>query len=175
MFRIYSTVNFFALMKQSILYCICCKSPVITTTKMCFNHIFRSENYLGVNGCLPEQLRHELIWNRKVNYSGGVERNLPMDFMNELLNRLFKGMNQLFQCCINNSNIHVSSSLSLPFVWPTHYFCSGLKLINSLSLLLFITVALYGNISIGHVTNQLKPMVTTWIALWIDAASWWVP
>ena len=123
---------------------------------MCFNHIFRTENYLGVNGCLPEKLRHELIWNRKVNYSCGVERNLLMDLMNELLNRLFKGMNRLFLCCFNNSNIQVSSSSSLPFVRPTDYFCIGFKLINSLSLLVFITVALYGNISIGHVTNQLK-------------------
>ncbi|OWF48543.1 Chromatin modification-related protein png2 [Mizuhopecten yessoensis] len=44
----------------------------------------------ATHGWLPEKVREELIWNRTVNYSGGVGRNLPMDLMNELLNRLFK-------------------------------------------------------------------------------------
>ncbi|KAH3741064.1 hypothetical protein DPMN_047782 [Dreissena polymorpha] len=46
----------------------------------------------AVNGWLPEKLRHDLIHNRTVNYAGGVGRNLPMDFMNEILNRLFKDL-----------------------------------------------------------------------------------
>ncbi|KAJ8304619.1 hypothetical protein KUTeg_018202 [Tegillarca granosa] len=46
----------------------------------------------AVNGWLCQKLQEELIWNRTVNYSGGVGRNLPLDFMNEVLNRLFKDM-----------------------------------------------------------------------------------
>lgn len=46
----------------------------------------------SVNGWLPEHLRFGLIHNRTVNYGGGVGRNLPLDFMNEILNRLFKDL-----------------------------------------------------------------------------------
>ena len=46
----------------------------------------------SVNGWLPEKLRFDLIHNRTVNYGGGVGRNLPLDFMNEVLNRLFKDL-----------------------------------------------------------------------------------
>lgn len=47
---------------------------------------------VSLNGWLPERLRHDLIWNRTVNYGGGIGRNLPMDLMNEILNRLFKDL-----------------------------------------------------------------------------------
>lgn len=36
------------------------------------------------------KLLEDIIHNRTVNYGGGIGRNLPMDFMNEILNRLFK-------------------------------------------------------------------------------------
>lgn len=65
-------------------------------------HFFRTKHpkYLilahrliaSINGWLPEKLRHDLIHNRTVNYGGGIGRNLPMDFMNEILNRLFKDL-----------------------------------------------------------------------------------
>ncbi|VDI05718.1 Hypothetical predicted protein [Mytilus galloprovincialis] len=45
---------------------------------------------VSVNGWLPEKLKNDLIYNRTVNYGGGMGRNLPQDFMNEILNRLFK-------------------------------------------------------------------------------------
>ena len=44
----------------------------------------------SINGWLPEKLQWDLRHNRTVNYSGGIGRNLPLDFMNEVLNRLFK-------------------------------------------------------------------------------------
>lgn len=37
-------------------------------------------------------MRFDLINNRTVNYGGGIGRNLPLDFMNEILNRLFKDL-----------------------------------------------------------------------------------
>ena len=46
----------------------------------------------SLKGWVSEKLRNELIWNRTVNYGGGIGRNLPMDLMNEILNRLFKDM-----------------------------------------------------------------------------------
>lgn len=46
----------------------------------------------SINGWLPEKLRFDLKHNRTVNYSGGIGRNLPNDFMNEILNRLFKDL-----------------------------------------------------------------------------------
>lgn len=46
----------------------------------------------AVNGWLPPKLRHDLIHNRTVNYSGGMGRSLPLDFTNEILNRLFKDL-----------------------------------------------------------------------------------
>lgn len=65
-------------------------------------HFFRSKHpkYLilahrliaCINGWLPEKLQYDLIHNRTVNYGGGIGRNLPMDFMNEILNRLFKDL-----------------------------------------------------------------------------------
>lgn len=47
---------------------------------------------VSINGWLPDKLKHDLIYNRTVNYGGGIGRNLPMDFMNEILNRLFKDL-----------------------------------------------------------------------------------
>lgn len=44
----------------------------------------------SINGWVNEKLRHELFYNRTVNYGGGIGRNLSMDFMNEILNRSFK-------------------------------------------------------------------------------------
>ncbi|XP_060559101.1 uncharacterized protein LOC132719356 [Ruditapes philippinarum] len=46
----------------------------------------------STNGWLTERLKYDIIHNRTVNYSGGIGRNLPMDFMNEILNRLFKDL-----------------------------------------------------------------------------------
>ncbi|CAC5386074.1 unnamed protein product [Mytilus coruscus] len=47
---------------------------------------------VSINGWLPDKLKHDFIYNRTVNYGGGIGRNLPMDFMNEILNRLFKDL-----------------------------------------------------------------------------------
>ncbi|CAG2194617.1 unnamed protein product [Mytilus edulis] len=47
---------------------------------------------VSINGWLPDKLKHDLIYNRTVNYGGGIGRNLPMDFMNEILNILFKDL-----------------------------------------------------------------------------------
>ncbi|KAK3102767.1 hypothetical protein FSP39_013804 [Pinctada imbricata] len=44
----------------------------------------------SINGCVCDKLKEDLIRNRTVDYGGGIGRNLPMDFMNEVLNRLFK-------------------------------------------------------------------------------------
>jgi hypothetical protein len=46
----------------------------------------------SINGWAPANVRHDLIYNRTVNYGGGIGRNLPNDFMNEILNRLFKDL-----------------------------------------------------------------------------------
>ena len=57
----------------------------------------------GINGWLPEKLQEEIIWNRTVNYSGGMGRNLPADLMNEILNRLFKGKFHVVVLTLHNS------------------------------------------------------------------------
>ena len=44
----------------------------------------------SLKGWVSEKLRLDLTWNRTVNYGGGIGRNLPMDLMNEILDRLFK-------------------------------------------------------------------------------------
>ena len=46
----------------------------------------------SVGGWLPQNLQEDLKHNRTVNYGGGIGRNLPLDFMNEILNRLFKDL-----------------------------------------------------------------------------------
>lgn len=38
---------------------------------------------------MPDRVKFDLFHNRTVNYSGGIGRNLPLDFINEFLNRLF--------------------------------------------------------------------------------------
>ena len=47
---------------------------------------------VSVNRWLPKRLQDDLIWSRTVNYSSGFGRNLPMDLMNGILNRLFKDL-----------------------------------------------------------------------------------
>ena len=46
---------------------------------------------ISINGWLPSKMAQELVWNRIVDYSGGMGRNLQADLMNEIMNRLFKG------------------------------------------------------------------------------------
>ncbi|VDI47021.1 Hypothetical predicted protein [Mytilus galloprovincialis] len=80
-------------------------NAMITHWKLDLVHFFASKHpkYLilahmllaSVHGWLPEKLREDIIHNRTVNYGGGIGRNLPMDFMNEILNRLFK---ELLSC-----------------------------------------------------------------------------
>ena len=47
---------------------------------------------VSINGWLPEKLRSDLIYNRTVNYGSGLGRNLPMDFMNEIINLMYKDL-----------------------------------------------------------------------------------
>ncbi|CAC5388947.1 unnamed protein product [Mytilus coruscus] len=73
---------------------------MLTYWKFDFIHFFSTKHpkylilahrlLISVNGWLPEKLKNDLIYNRTVNYGGGMGRNLPQDFMNEILNRLFK-------------------------------------------------------------------------------------
>ena len=43
-----------------------------------------------IDGWFPERVKQDLIRNRTVNFGGGIGRNLPLDFKNEILNRFFK-------------------------------------------------------------------------------------
>ena len=44
----------------------------------------------AINGATSQQLAHTLKWNRTVNPSGGVGKNLEMDFKMEMYNRAYK-------------------------------------------------------------------------------------
>lgn len=46
----------------------------------------------SVKGWLPEKIRHDLRWNRTVNFTGGSGRNLPADLMNDILNQILNGL-----------------------------------------------------------------------------------
>ena len=43
-----------------------------------------------VSGLLPPAMRHQLIWNRTCNLTGGAGKNTPLDLQMEHLNRVFK-------------------------------------------------------------------------------------
>lgn len=57
---------------------------VIGNTNCCF--------HVGVHGALPPRLAHDMVWNSTINLSGGENANMGADYVNELLNRQFKGM-----------------------------------------------------------------------------------
>ncbi|XP_033738678.1 uncharacterized protein LOC117326153 isoform X3 [Pecten maximus] len=55
---------------------------------------YRLESFLllaGVNALFTEKQRHQIIWNRFVNLSGGKDKNLDGDYVMELLNKYAKG------------------------------------------------------------------------------------
>lgn len=55
---------------------------------------YRLESFLllaGVNAVFTEKQRHQVIWNRFVNLSGGKDKNLDGDYVMELLNKYAKG------------------------------------------------------------------------------------
>ena len=50
-------------------------------------------NYiLDIQGFQTQRLGHEIVWNRTANLTGGEGHNLPLDLVNEFLNRDFKGL-----------------------------------------------------------------------------------
>lgn len=54
---------------------------------------YRLESFLllaGVNALFTEKQRHQIIWNRFVNLSGGTDKNLDGDYVMELLNKYAK-------------------------------------------------------------------------------------
>ncbi|CAC5389594.1 unnamed protein product [Mytilus coruscus] len=69
----------------------------------------------SVHSWLPEKLRVDIIHNRTVNYGGGIGRNLPMDFMNEILNRLFKELLSCAKGQYTNATIQRCSQIIGPF------------------------------------------------------------
>lgn len=55
---------------------------------------YRLESFLllaGVNAVFSEKQRHQIIWNRFVNLSGGQDKNLDGDYVMELMNKYAKG------------------------------------------------------------------------------------
>ena len=46
---------------------------------------------VDVQGFQPARIRQEIIWNRTANLRGGEGHNIPLDLVNEFLNRDFKG------------------------------------------------------------------------------------
>ena len=57
--------------------------------------------------CYP--LRHQLIWNRTCNLTGGAGKNIPLDLQMEHLNRVFKENINTFRSNISEKNISRSS------------------------------------------------------------------
>jgi hypothetical protein len=47
--------------------------------------------FSGVNGAVNSRIAHDLTWNRTANLRGGRGHNLALDYVNELLNKEFKG------------------------------------------------------------------------------------
>jgi hypothetical protein len=45
----------------------------------------------AVNGALNARVAHDMTWNRTANLSGGMGHNLALDYVNELMNKEFKG------------------------------------------------------------------------------------
>ena len=48
--------------------------------------------FSDVQGGPNTRLKSEIIWNRTANLSGGLGHNIPLDLVNEFLNRDFKGL-----------------------------------------------------------------------------------
>jgi hypothetical protein len=51
------------------------------------------------NGTLGPRVAHDMVWNRTANLRGGEENNLALDYVNELLNKEFKGETILICHC----------------------------------------------------------------------------
>ena len=48
--------------------------------------------YVGVNGFHPPRVAEDIIWNRVANLTGRDRGNVGLDFVNELINNSYKGM-----------------------------------------------------------------------------------
>ena len=47
--------------------------------------------FVAANGFHGSRIANDIVWNRFANLSGGKNRNLELDFLNELRNNEFKG------------------------------------------------------------------------------------
>ena len=63
---------------------------------------------------MADRIRFDLINNRTVNYGGGVGRNLPQEFMDEILNRLFKGLLESAEGRYTDTTVQRSNQLIGP-------------------------------------------------------------
>jgi hypothetical protein len=64
---------------------LCSNSVSIDITDHKIMHI-----WLGTNGHYSDRLAHDITWNRTANVSGQVGHNIPLDLLNEHLNKEFK-------------------------------------------------------------------------------------
>ena len=67
-----------------------------------------------VNGLLPPEMRHQLIWNCTCNLTGGAGKNIPLDLQMEHLNRVFKENINTFRSNISEKSISRSSQAIRP-------------------------------------------------------------
>lgn len=68
-----------------------------------------------INGWTVPRVRHDLIYNRTVNYAGGIGRNLPHDFMNKILNKLFKDLLESAKGRYTDTTVERCSQMIGPF------------------------------------------------------------
>ena len=48
--------------------------------------------FVGVNGFYSPRIRHDAVWNRVANITGGAGKNIAYDLANEFINNEFKGI-----------------------------------------------------------------------------------
>ena len=44
------------------------------------NYFFPKYFILGQNGWLPNRLKHDMMWNRTANITGGLAKNVSLDY-----------------------------------------------------------------------------------------------
>ena len=79
------------------------------------NYALKSRNLLAqVNGFLPPEMGHQLIWNSTWNVTGGTGHNIPLDLQMEHLNQIFKENINTFRFNISEQSISRSSQVIGP-------------------------------------------------------------
>ena len=80
--------------------CLSLQKHALSYLSMSFCVALFCSLFVGVNGFYPERIRHDAVWNRVANLTGGRGKNIAYDLVNEFLNSEFKGIINCRKFCV---------------------------------------------------------------------------